>query len=40
MVTIIYRVLTFNDCPEAEKELRGQVEMAREDLKKKGMKFD
>ena len=40
IITIIYRVCTFNDCPEAEKELRRQVEEAKKDLTSKGMKFD
>ena len=29
-----------NDCEKAAKELQSQITEAREDLKKKGMKFD
>ena len=36
---IAYRVWTFNDCPEAAAELQGQIKEAKEDLKKKGLKF-
>lgn len=36
---IIYRVATFNDCPEAVEELQAQIKEAKEDLKKKGLKF-
>lgn len=35
-IIIVYRTLTFNDCPEATTELLKQVELARSDLKKKG----
>lgn len=34
-----YRVATFNDCEEAAKELLLQIREAKEDLKKKGLKF-
>lgn len=37
---VLYRVATFNDCPEAYQELRGQIDQAKSDLKKKGIKFD
>lgn len=37
---IIYRVLTFNDCPEAAKELKAQIVEARKDLESKGFKFE
>lgn len=33
-------LLTFNDVPEAHKELMGEIEMAREDLRKKGVDVD
>ena len=36
---IVYRVLTFNDCPEAAEELQREIKAAKEDLKKKGLKF-
>ena len=36
---ICYRVVTFNDCPEAAEELQKQIKEAKEDLKKKGLKF-
>ncbi|ODN05377.1 Dolichol-phosphate mannosyltransferase subunit 3 [Orchesella cincta] len=35
---VLYRTLTFNDCPEAAKELLEQIEEARKDLRKRGMK--
>jgi dolichyl-phosphate mannosyltransferase polypeptide 3 len=35
---VLYRTFTFNDCPEAAKELLEQIEEARKDLRKKGMK--
>lgn len=35
---VLYRTFTFNDCPEAAKELLGQIEEARKDLRQKGMK--
>ncbi|XP_055904480.1 dolichol-phosphate mannosyltransferase subunit 3 [Eupeodes corollae] len=37
--TVIYRTLTFNDCPEASKELHEEIEEARRDLIAKGFKF-
>merc|ERR1712142_598075 len=40
VVTILYRVATFNDCEDAAAELKEQIRMAKEDLTSKGMKFD
>ncbi|XP_055852946.1 dolichol-phosphate mannosyltransferase subunit 3 [Episyrphus balteatus] len=37
--TVTYRTLTFNDCPEASKELHDEIEEARRDLTSKGFKF-
>ncbi|KAH7976242.1 hypothetical protein HPB52_010318 [Rhipicephalus sanguineus] len=37
---VIYRVLTFNNCEAAAAELKKQIVEAREDLKKRGYKFD
>ena len=39
LFVIVYRVITFNDCEEASKELQQQIEEAKEDLKSKGLKF-
>ena len=36
---VFYRVLTFNDCPEAYKELKREIIEAKEDLEKKGFRF-
>lgn len=36
---ILYRVFTFNDCPEAADEIQKQIEEAKADLKTKGLKF-
>jgi len=33
-------VFTFNVVPEAHKELMGEIEMAREDLRRKGIDVD
>lgn len=33
-------MFTFNDVPEAHKELMGEIEMARKDLKGKGFDVD
>lgn len=33
-------VLTFNDVPDAHKELMGEIELAREDLRKRGVDVD
>ena len=39
VLVICYRVVTFNDCPEAAEELQKQIVEAKEDLKKKGLEF-
>ena len=39
VMTIAYRVATFNDCKEASKELQRQIGEAREDLTRKGFNF-
>lgn len=39
LATVGYRVATFNDCEEAAKELQQQIEEAKADLKKKGLKM-
>ncbi|XP_035385170.1 dolichol-phosphate mannosyltransferase subunit 3 [Electrophorus electricus] len=39
LATVGYRVATFNDCEEAARELQGQIQEAKEDLKKKGLKI-
>ena len=39
LATIGYRVATFNDCQEAAKELQSQIQDAKLDLQKKGLKF-
>ena len=36
---IVVRVYNFNDCTEAALELKQQIEEAKADLKKKGLKF-
>ena len=36
---IVYKVLTFNDCPEAAEELKRQIKQAKKELKEKGMTF-
>lgn len=33
-------LLTFNDVPDAHKELMGEIDMAREDLRKNGVYVD
>lgn len=38
--TILYRVFTFNDCPEAAAEIQRQIKEAKADLTAKGFKFD
>ena len=40
VVVILYRVATFNDCPEAAEELRRQISTAKEELSSKGFKFE
>ncbi|KAA0200960.1 hypothetical protein HAZT_HAZT005664 [Hyalella azteca] len=37
---IAFRVYNFNDCQDAAEELKQQIEEAKEDLKRKGFKFD
>ncbi|MCJ8749759.1 hypothetical protein PDJAM_G00179970 [Pangasius djambal] len=39
LATVGYRVATFNDCEDAARELRAQIQEAKEDLKKKGLKM-
>ncbi|XP_065177197.1 dolichol-phosphate mannosyltransferase subunit 3-like [Sycon ciliatum] len=39
LATIGYRVMTFNDCDEAAAELRKEIEEARADLTRKGVKL-
>ncbi len=40
LAVLVYRVATFNDCEEAAKELRKEIEEAKRDLAKKGLKTD
>ena len=40
VLTIMYRVATFNDCEDAAKELQKQISEAREDLRSKGFNFE
>ncbi|XP_054157081.1 dolichol-phosphate mannosyltransferase subunit 3-like [Oppia nitens] len=37
---VMYRVMTFNDCPDAYKELKHQITEAQDDLRRKGFKFE
>ena len=37
LAVLVYRVATFNDCEEAAKELRLEIEEAKKDLKSKGL---
>nr|XP_022302330.1 dolichol-phosphate mannosyltransferase subunit 3-like [Crassostrea virginica] len=37
---VLYRVATFNDCKDAAKELQQQIKEAKEDLSRKGLKFE
>ncbi|XP_033109659.1 dolichol-phosphate mannosyltransferase subunit 3-like [Anneissia japonica] len=39
LAVIGYRVATFNDCEEAAASLKQEIEEARRDLTKKGLKF-
>ncbi|KAG9355325.1 hypothetical protein JZ751_000163 [Albula glossodonta] len=39
LATVGFRVATFNDCEEAAKELQAQIQEAKLDLQKKGLKF-
>jgi len=40
LAILVQRVRTFNDCPDAAKELIAQIKVAREDLASKGFKFE
>ncbi|XP_015920392.1 dolichol-phosphate mannosyltransferase subunit 3 [Parasteatoda tepidariorum] len=40
LFVVLYRVYTFNDCPEAAEELKMEIKQAKEDLKKRGFKFE
>lgn len=40
LATIGYRVATFNDCFEASESLKQEIKDARQDLTRKGFKFD
>lgn len=40
LLTLIQRVRTFRDCPEAAAELRKQIEEAKSDLKSQGFKSE
>ncbi|XP_068153626.1 dolichol-phosphate mannosyltransferase subunit 3 [Drosophila tropicalis] len=37
--TVLYRTFTFNDCPQAAKELQAEILEARKDLIAKGFRF-
>ncbi|XP_026999842.1 dolichol-phosphate mannosyltransferase subunit 3 [Tachysurus fulvidraco] len=39
LATVGYRVATFNDCEDAATELKAQIQEAKADLQKKGMKM-
>jgi len=39
LVLLVWRTITFNDCPEAADELRKQIKEARTELSAKGMTF-
>lgn len=40
LLTLVQRVRTFRDCPEAADELRKQIEEAKADLKSQGLKSE
>jgi len=40
LIIILYRVVTFNDCELAAKELKEEIKEAKIALKKKGFKYD
>ncbi len=40
MINIGWHLFTLRDCDEAYHELLGQIKQAREELSKKGMKFE
>ncbi|KAM9109540.1 dolichol-phosphate mannosyltransferase subunit 3 isoform 1-T2 [Megaptera novaeangliae] len=37
--TVGYRVATFHDCEDAARELQSQIQEARDDLARRGMRF-
>lgn len=37
--TVLYRTFTFNDCPDAAKEIQKNIDEAKADLTAKGFKF-
>ena len=39
LITVIYKVVTFGDCPEAELELSKEFLVAKEKLKSAGFNF-
>lgn len=39
LCSVLYKVATFGDCPEAAVELSGQIEEAKQKLTKQGFKF-
>ncbi|KAG9470723.1 dolichol-phosphate mannosyltransferase subunit 3 [Eleutherodactylus coqui] len=39
LATVGYRVATFNDCEEAARELQAQIQEARGDLTRRGLRF-
>ncbi|XP_035170195.1 dolichol-phosphate mannosyltransferase subunit 3 [Oxyura jamaicensis] len=39
LATVGYRLATFNDCEEAAAELREHISEAREDLRRRGLRF-
>jgi dolichyl-phosphate mannosyltransferase polypeptide 3 len=39
LAVISWEMINFRDCPEKAAELKKEIEMARADLKSKGMKF-
>uniref|UniRef100_A0A224XVD6 Dolichol-phosphate mannosyltransferase subunit 3 n=1 Tax=Panstrongylus lignarius TaxID=156445 RepID=A0A224XVD6_9HEMI len=39
LTIILWRVYTFNDCPQAAAELHEQIKKTKEELKRKGLEF-
>lgn len=39
LISVLYRVVTFGDCPDAAVELSGQIEEAKSRLKERGFQF-
>ncbi|XP_018913831.1 dolichol-phosphate mannosyltransferase subunit 3 [Bemisia tabaci] len=39
VTVVLWRVFTFNNCKEAAAELQNEINLAKEDLAKKGFKF-